>query len=87
MIFINFPVMWTMWFLLTATVDVKRNIFDLCTDPTDCYLAVIEVSQPPYIVLYCIQYSSSDCIYQHPVVNRIDMGWHDDNPYFKWHWG
>ena len=26
-----------------ATVDVKRNIFDLCTDSADCYLAVIEV--------------------------------------------
>ncbi|XP_022098805.1 DDB1- and CUL4-associated factor 1-like isoform X2 [Acanthaster planci] len=25
-----------------ATVDVKRNIFDLATDPTDCYLAVLE---------------------------------------------
>uniref|UniRef100_A0A8C3AJL9 DDB1- and CUL4-associated factor 1 n=1 Tax=Cyclopterus lumpus TaxID=8103 RepID=A0A8C3AJL9_CYCLU len=25
-----------------ATVDVKRNIFDLCTDRKDCYLAVIE---------------------------------------------
>lgn len=27
-----------------ATIDVKRNIFDLCTDTKDCYLAVIEVS-------------------------------------------
>lgn len=26
-----------------ATIDVKRNIFDLCTDSKDCYLAVIEV--------------------------------------------
>ncbi|GCB66585.1 hypothetical protein scyTo_0000617 [Scyliorhinus torazame] len=25
-----------------ATLDVKRNIFDLCTDTKDCYLAVIE---------------------------------------------
>ncbi|XP_038069223.1 DDB1- and CUL4-associated factor 1-like [Patiria miniata] len=25
-----------------ATIDVKRNIFDLATDPTDCYLAVLE---------------------------------------------
>uniref|UniRef100_UPI0037E818D7 DDB1- and CUL4-associated factor 1-like n=1 Tax=Semicossyphus pulcher TaxID=241346 RepID=UPI0037E818D7 len=25
-----------------ATVDIKRNIFDLCTDSKDCYLAVIE---------------------------------------------
>lgn len=30
-------------FLVSATVDVKRNIFDLCTDTKDCYLAVIEV--------------------------------------------
>ncbi|KAK2180243.1 hypothetical protein NP493_452g02036 [Ridgeia piscesae] len=30
-----------------ATVDVKRNIFDLCTDPTDCYLAVIENTSSP----------------------------------------
>lgn len=27
----------------TATVDIKKNIFDLCTDTRDCYLAVIEV--------------------------------------------
>ncbi|XP_059103734.1 DDB1- and CUL4-associated factor 1-like isoform X1 [Peromyscus eremicus] len=25
-----------------ATIDVKRNIFDLCADTRDCYLAVIE---------------------------------------------
>ncbi|MGH0163904.1 UNVERIFIED_CONTAM: hypothetical protein FKN15_056130 [Acipenser sinensis] len=25
-----------------ATIDVKRNIFDLCTDTKDCYMAVIE---------------------------------------------
>ncbi|XP_036064990.1 DDB1- and CUL4-associated factor 1-like isoform X1 [Onychomys torridus] len=25
-----------------ATIDVKQNIFDLCTDTKDCYLAVIE---------------------------------------------
>lgn len=30
-------------FVLSATIDVKRNIFDLCTDTKDCYLAVIEV--------------------------------------------
>lgn len=30
-----------------ATIDVKRNIFDLCTDPTDCYLAVIENTSSP----------------------------------------
>lgn len=29
--------------VLSATIDVKRNIFDLCTDTKDCYLAVIEV--------------------------------------------
>uniref|UniRef100_A0A8C4R3X2 DDB1- and CUL4-associated factor 1 n=1 Tax=Eptatretus burgeri TaxID=7764 RepID=A0A8C4R3X2_EPTBU len=28
-----------------ATVDVKKNIFDLCTDTKDCYLAVIENQQ------------------------------------------
>ncbi|CDR00780.1 unnamed protein product [Oncorhynchus mykiss] len=32
-----------------ATVDVKRNIFDLCTDTRDCYLAVIEVN---FLVLF-----------------------------------
>ena len=26
-----------------ATVDVKKSIFGLCTDSSDCYLAVIEV--------------------------------------------
>lgn len=30
-------------FVFAATIDVKRNIFDLCTDTKDCYLAVIEV--------------------------------------------
>lgn len=34
-------------FALTATIDVKRNIFDLCTDSKDCYLAVIEVTLVP----------------------------------------
>lgn len=29
-------------FYFSATIDVKRNIFDLCTDTKDCYLAVIE---------------------------------------------
>ena len=27
---------------IAATVDVKKNIFDLCTDSSDLYLAVIE---------------------------------------------
>lgn len=31
------------FFSFSATIDVKRNIFDLCTDTKDCYLAVIEV--------------------------------------------
>lgn len=31
-------------FVPSATIDVKRNIFDLCTDSKDCYLAVIEVT-------------------------------------------
>ena len=30
-------------YLLSVTFDVKRNIFDLCTDSSDCFLAVIEV--------------------------------------------
>lgn len=30
-----------------ATIDVKRNIFDLCTDSSDCYLAVIENQRSP----------------------------------------
>ncbi|CAH1785027.1 unnamed protein product [Owenia fusiformis] len=28
-----------------ATIDVKKNIFDMCTDVSDCYLAVIENSK------------------------------------------
>jgi hypothetical protein len=32
-------------FYFSATIDVKRNIFDLCTDTKDCYLAVIEVRE------------------------------------------
>uniref|UniRef100_A0A803V4X9 DDB1- and CUL4-associated factor 1 n=1 Tax=Ficedula albicollis TaxID=59894 RepID=A0A803V4X9_FICAL len=28
--------------ITSSTIDVKRNIFDLCTDSKDCYLAVIE---------------------------------------------
>ncbi|KAG7267288.1 hypothetical protein CRUP_000286 [Coryphaenoides rupestris] len=28
-----------------ATIDVKRNIFDLCTDTKDCYLAFSKLSQ------------------------------------------
>ena len=27
-----------------ATIDVKKSIFGMCTDSSDCYLAVIEVS-------------------------------------------
>ena len=27
-----------------ATIDVKKNIFDLCTDSSDLYIAVVEVS-------------------------------------------
>ena len=30
-------------FSSTATIDVKKKIFDLCTDITDCFVAVIEV--------------------------------------------
>lgn len=32
------------YFIYLATVDVKRNIFDMCTDSKDYYLAVIEVN-------------------------------------------
>ena len=32
---------WT--FSLSATIDVKKTIFDLCTDVTDSFVAVIEV--------------------------------------------
>lgn len=43
-----------MCFCFLATVDVKRNIFDLCTDTKDCYLAVIEVLQHLcYQRVYC----------------------------------
>ncbi len=30
---------------LIATVDVKKNIFDLCADRADNYLAIIEVGE------------------------------------------
>ena len=30
-------------FSSTETFDVKKTIFDLCTDITDCFVAVIEV--------------------------------------------
>jgi len=30
-----------------ATIDVKKNIFDLCTDSSDCYLAVVEDQRGP----------------------------------------
>lgn len=33
-----------------ATVDIKKNIFDLCTDTRDCYLAVIEVDSAPRVL-------------------------------------
>ena len=28
-----------------ATIDVKKNIFDMCTDMSDLYIAVVEVSR------------------------------------------
>lgn len=37
--------------LFSATIDVKRNIFDLCTDTKDCYLAVIEVKSCQNVML------------------------------------
>lgn len=47
--------------LYIATIDVKRNIFDLCTDTKDCYLAVIEVKGAPRLpafldILAIVQY-------------------------------
>lgn len=39
--------------LFPATIDVKRNIFDLCTDTKDCYLAVIEVNLHHSVPLEC----------------------------------
>ncbi|KAJ7999324.1 hypothetical protein DPEC_G00193200 [Dallia pectoralis] len=39
-----------------ATVDVKRNIFDLCTDNRDCYLAVIENLDPINMDTVCRLY-------------------------------
>lgn len=43
MVIFLFSVFELVVFSFSATVDVKRNIFDLCTDTKDCYLAVIEV--------------------------------------------
>ena len=44
-----------------ATIDVKKNIFDLCSDASDCYLAVVEnvkseeaLSEESYCHLYAI---------------------------------
>ncbi|XP_040015460.1 DDB1- and CUL4-associated factor 1-like [Xiphias gladius] len=39
-----------------ATVDVKRNIFDLCTDTKDCYLAVIENQDTVSLDMVCRLY-------------------------------
>ncbi|XP_022597901.1 DDB1- and CUL4-associated factor 1-like isoform X2 [Seriola dumerili] len=39
-----------------ATVDVKRNIFDLCTDNKDCYLAVIENQDTVSLDMVCRLY-------------------------------
>lgn len=43
--------------LFLATIDVKRNIFDLCTDTKDCYLAVIEVCCAFIYLVYLCVYS------------------------------
>uniref|UniRef100_A0A3B4XQS5 DDB1- and CUL4-associated factor 1 n=1 Tax=Seriola lalandi dorsalis TaxID=1841481 RepID=A0A3B4XQS5_SERLL len=42
-----------------ATVDVKRNIFDLCTDNKDCYLAVIEIRMLVHCPLFLTHVVSS----------------------------
>lgn len=42
----------------SATIDVKKTIFDLCTDVTDSFVAVIEVSLAQIIItpfyFYCV---------------------------------
>ena len=37
-----------------ATIDVKKSIFGLCTDSSDCYLAVIEVFISQLIFKMCV---------------------------------
>lgn len=32
-----------------ATIDIKKNIFDLATDRTDCFLAIVEVSNTNFV--------------------------------------
>ncbi|CAB1336118.1 unnamed protein product, partial [Coregonus sp. 'balchen'] len=43
-----------------ATIDVKRNIFDLCTDTKDCYLAVIENQDSVNTDTVCRLYEEDD---------------------------
>ncbi|KAJ3586455.1 hypothetical protein NHX12_012853 [Muraenolepis orangiensis] len=43
-----------------ATIDVKRNIFDLCTDTKDCYLAVIENQDSVNTDTVCRLYEGED---------------------------
>lgn len=37
--------------IVSATIDIKKNIFDLCTDSSDCYLAVVEVRNKIHILI------------------------------------
>ena len=40
----HYKINFNLGFSLSATIDVKKTIFDLCTDVTDSFVAVIEVS-------------------------------------------
>lgn len=41
---VHYKINFNWGFSLSATIDVKKTIFDLCTDVTDSFVAVIEVS-------------------------------------------
>lgn len=51
--------------LFSATIDVKRNIFDLCTDTKDCYLAVIEVTSSHTCVRMRLFFVKGFCVFLH----------------------
>ncbi|CAK6976031.1 DDB1- and CUL4-associated factor 1-like [Scomber scombrus] len=57
-----------------ATVDVKRNIFDLCTDTKDCYLAVIENQDTVSLDTVCRLYE----VGRHKLVEEGDDDDQDD---------
>ena len=62
----------TVIFVLSATIDVKKTIFDLCTDVTDSFVAVIEVSLAQIILTpfncYCVRCG-------HYTETNILIGW------------